>query len=153
MSLERICADCRVNCCDSFLKKPELYGINDTCRSYKDKKCTLYTSKIWEERLLAGRTLLCELFPAVVSLPKVENNEIIIEVHQNDNCPKAKEILKVEDEKKKVVEIVNYIFDSIKNEKALNMPWFQYHLFKKCFLKNRNKKIKVVFTGFEFDHR
>ena len=153
MSLELICADCKVNCCDSFLKKPALYGIDDTCKSYKDNKCSLYTSNKWEERLLAGRTLLCELFPAVVSLPKVENDEIIVEIHQNENCPQADEILNLENERNKVKEIVNYIFDSIKKEKALNIPWFQYHAFKKCFLKNKNKKIKVVFIGPEFAHR
>ncbi len=150
MSLESICKDCKVNCCDFFLQKPKLYGINDRCNFLKDKKCTLYTSNKWEDRLMGGRTLLCELFPAVISLPKIENEEIIIEIQQNGNCPKAKEILNLESEKKKINEIINYIFSSIKNEKALKMPWFQYHAFKKCYNQNKNKKIEVIFTGLEF---
>ncbi|NHI92698.1 MAG: hypothetical protein EAX96_09350 [Candidatus Lokiarchaeota archaeon] len=144
MSLKEICSNCSKNCC-IFLKKPRDYKIQDACEHFSEGNCLLYTSDNWKERLEIGRTFLCELFPAVISLPKVETDKIIIEIIANENCPNKKEILNNEIEKNKIKEILEYIFNEIKSKKAVNIPWFQYHLFKKCLEENENKKIELIF--------
>ncbi|MHA1893716.1 MAG: hypothetical protein ACTSX4_04380 [Candidatus Helarchaeota archaeon] len=144
MSLIDICLNCPKNCCE-FLKKPRKYNLSDNCIYFSDGKCTLYTSNNWKERLENGRTLLCELFPAVIPLPRIEDDRIVIEISKNENCPQADEILNNEVEKKKIKEILKFLVSEIKSNKAVKMPWIQYIAFRKYFLENKNKKLEILF--------
>ena len=146
MSLRNFCSKCPRNCCE-FLKKPKDYDIDDHCKHYEYGKCLLHNSEEWIERLKNGRTLLCELFPAVISSPTVKPEKIIINININENCYKAKEILNLDNERNKIKEILDYIFDEIKSNKAVNIPWFQYHLFKKCLEENKNKRIELKYPN------
>ena len=147
MSLKEICSQCPRNCC-VFLKKPKDYKIDEKCKHYLNGKCLLYNSSDWRVRLKNGRTLLCELFPAVISNPLVQSSKIIVKIIANKNCPKVKEILSLDSEQNKIKEILYYVFSEIKSNKAMNMPWTQYYFFKKCFEENKNKRIDLVFPIF-----
>jgi len=147
MSLKEICSQCPRNCCE-FLKKPKDYNIDDQCKHYMNGNCSLYNSNDWRVRLKNGRTLLCELFPAVISTPVIESDKIIIKITPNKNCPKVRDIFCLDSEKIKVKEILNYVFTEIRSSNAVNIPWFQYHLFKKCFDENKNKRIELIFPNF-----
>ena len=107
MSLRIFCSKCPRNCCE-FLKKPKDYAIDDRCKHYDNGKCLLYNSDKWKERLKNGRTLLCELFPAVISTPIVKTEKIIINITANENCYKAREILNMDTERNKINEILDY---------------------------------------------
>ena len=144
MSIEVICATCKRNCCSS-LKKPSLYKIGEECKHFSENKCLIYTSKQWKDRLNDGRTFLCELFPAIITSPRVENDRVIIEIHGNQNCPNVTEILNLESEKKKIKEIIIHVLDEIKQQKILEIPWFQYHVFKKTLSENEDKKVEIIF--------
>lgn len=147
MFLKDICSECLRNCCE-FLKKPKDYKIDDRCKHYSNGKCLLHNSNNWRDRLKNGRTLLCELFPAVISSPLVRSGKLVVKITANENCHKACEILGLESERNKVKEILDFIFKEIKSDKAINIPWFQYHLFKKCFKENKNKRIEIIFQNF-----